>query len=99
MLENSPRPFGSLIIFYDILNDVEDIELLGDLEPAIKAMYNFFNCGQADGTGTRTSNKLIDWEQDSQLICSAVNKVAGQEVRSIDYLHWWTFMGYYTAIG
>ena len=43
--------------------------------------------------------RLIDWEHDEQLICSAINKVAGQEIRSIPYIHWWTFMGWYLAIG
>ena len=43
--------------------------------------------------------KTIDWEKDSQLISSAVNKVAGQEVRAVEYMHWWTFMGYFNAIG
>ena len=33
------------------------------------------------------------------MIASAVNKVAGIEVRATSYIHWWTFMGYYLAIG
>ena len=41
----------------------------------------------------------MDWKQDSQLICSAINKVANMEVRNVEYMHWWTFMGYYMAIG
>ena len=44
-------------------------------------------------------NKTIDWEKDSQLISSAINKVAGQEIRAVPYIHWWTFMGYFSAIG
>jgi len=28
-----------------------------------------------------------------------VNKVANTEIRLEPYIHWWTFMGYYTAIG
>lgn len=43
--------------------------------------------------------RLMDWEQDEQLIFAAVNKVAGTEVRLFDYMHWWTFMGYYMGIG
>ena len=43
--------------------------------------------------------KLMDWEQDEALVFSAINKVAGMEVRALEYVHWWTFMGYYTAIG
>lgn len=43
--------------------------------------------------------KLMDWEQDENLIFPAVNKVAGMEVRACEYMHWWTFIGYYMGIG
>jgi len=68
------------------------------LEQLIKQMYVFFNCGDYQ-EDEKKSPKLIDWKEDSQLICSAINKVSGQEIRSVPYMHWWTFMGYYLAIG
>jgi hypothetical protein len=46
-----------------------------------------------------SSKKLMDWEQDEQLIFSAVNKVAGRETRDVEYLHWWTFLGYMRETG
>ena len=49
--------------------------------------------------GKQMNYRLIDWEKDSQMICSAVNKVANTEIRSEPYIHWWTFMGYYSAVG
>ena len=42
--------------------------------------------------------KTLDWEQDAPLIIPAVNKVAGKEVRALEYLHWWTFLGYFMEI-
>lgn len=42
--------------------------------------------------------KTLDWEQDAPLIIPAVNKVAGKEVRAFEYLHWWTFLGYFMEI-
>ena len=45
------------------------------------------------------SKKVMDWEQDEQMIFSAVNKVAGHETRAVEYLHWWTFLGYFNEIG
>lgn len=42
--------------------------------------------------------KTMDWEQDEQLIFSAVNNVARQETRALPYLHWWTFLGYFNEI-
>jgi hypothetical protein len=40
----------------------------------------------------------MDWTQDAPLIFPAVNRVAGFEVRSVDYMHWWTFMGLFMEI-
>jgi hypothetical protein len=40
----------------------------------------------------------MDWTQDANLIFPAVNKAAGFEVRGVDYMHWWTFMGYFMEI-
>ena len=45
------------------------------------------------------SPKLIDWEQDAQMIIADVNKVAGKEVRTAPFVHWWTFLSYFYAIG
>ena len=42
--------------------------------------------------------KVVDWEKDEQLIFAAVNKVAGQEIRALEYMHWWTFLGFYQNI-
>lgn len=43
--------------------------------------------------------KLMDWKQDESIIFPAVNKVAGYETRTVDYLHWWTFLGLFNEIG
>ena len=98
-LSKQERLFASLIIFYQDINSLEDISKFPDLSEAVSKMYEFFNCGQMQSVGKNVNYKLIDWEQDSQLICSAVNAVANKEVRAEKYIHWWTFMGYYSAIG
>ena len=46
----------------------------------------------------RPSPRTMDWTQDANLIFPAVNKAAGFEVRGVDYMHWWTFMGYFMEI-
>lgn len=97
-LDMQERLAASLIIFYDELASIDDLYKLGDVQEAARKMYDFFNCGHSQ-IGTKTNYKLIDWEQDEQLICSAINKVAGKEIRFEPYIHWWTFLGYYTAIG
>lgn len=98
-LEKEERVYCSLIIFYEDFNSLEDLMAYPNLNEAVKQMYWFFNCGDNTGVGANKHRKLIDWEGDSQLIASAVNKVASTEIRMLPYLHWWTFMGYYLAIG
>lgn len=93
------RVYCALIIFYEDFNSLEDLSKFPYLNEAVKQMYWFFNCGDDKGVGANKHHKLIDWEGDSQLIASAVNKVAGTEIRLAPYIHWWTFMGYYLAIG
>ena len=98
-LSDDERSLGCLMIFYGDIETIDDIMKLQDLETAAKEMQIFFNCGQTESPGMTVNYKLIDWKQDSQLICSAINKVSGKEIRFEPYMHWWTFMGYYLAIG
>lgn len=53
-----------------------------------------------DGGQTFKSSekRVMDWEQDEQMIFSAVNKVAGFETRTKEYIHWWTFLGFFNEI-
>lgn len=52
-----------------------------------------------DETEAKPGPILMDWDQDAKAIVADVNKVAGQEIRSLQYLHWWTFLSYFHAIG
>ena len=40
----------------------------------------------------------MDWEQDEAIVFPAINRVAGCETRSVPYIHWWTFAGYFMEI-
>jgi len=95
-LNKQERVFGSLIVFYN-LDEFDDIVKIPDIEEAYEKMVNFFNANQPESIVKKP--KLIDWNYDSTFIFSAVNNVAGKEVRLEEYLHWWTFMGYYMSIG
>lgn len=80
----------------------EDLENIPpeDYQPAHEMAVWFLDGGTIqEDTKYRTSKKVIDWEQDEQIIFSAVNKVAGKETRAVDYIHWWTFLGYFNEIG
>lgn len=68
-------------------------------EEAIKKAYWF--CGGGDIPKTKPEHiRTIDWKQDEQLIMPAVSKTMGvTDVRSLPYLHWWTFLGSFGEIG
>lgn len=99
-LTKQERLMACLIIFYEDMNSLDDLLKFPNLEKAVSEMFLFFNCGEQETTqGPKMNRKLVDWEKDSQLISAAINKVAGKEIRGEQYIHWWTFMGYYIAIG
>lgn len=66
------------------------------LQEAINYLAWFLTCGEQD---EKPGPKLLDWEQDAQPIIADVNKVAGAEIRNMEFLHWWTFLAYFHAIG
>lgn len=67
------------------------------LEECCKQACEFIDCGQHDDG--KPHPKMIDWEQDADLIVPAINRVTGKEIRAIEYMHWWTFWGAYMEIG
>ena len=55
--------------------------------------------GWSDRTTSLKLNGKVDWKQDESIIFSAINKSAGFETRLAEYIHWWTFLGYFSEIG
>ena len=78
-----------------------------DYEEALKQASWFLDGGveyktdddEAAGSNKPRQKPIIDWVKDQRFIFSAVNKVAGCEVRALPNLHWFTFLGYLSEIG
>lgn len=68
-----------------------------DLGEAMKQISWFISTGQPEKQVLE--QPTYNWTQDEQMIFSAVNKVAGKETRELEYLHWWTFLGYFNEVG
>ena len=83
------------VVLKQTYKDFYSIPSADYVEAYEQAMW-FINCG--DEPSERESKKIIDWSKDEQLIFPAINKVAGQEVRSAKYMHWWTFLGFFRSI-
>ena len=73
-------------------------ELPSDIEKAVQKAIWFLDGGKQYENVTN-NKKVMDWEQDQPMIFSAINKVAGFETREREYIHWWTFLGYFNEIG
>lgn len=72
----------------------------GELPPehrqeGIAYFQSFFSYGAPD----TPQEKLFDWQQDAQAIIADVNQVAGREIRGESFVHWWTFLSWFHAIG
>lgn len=78
--------------------DVEEAAADGfDVNEAAKQILWFISAGKEEQD--RKIFPTYDWEHDEQMIFSAVNNVAKKEVRELEYLHWWTFLGYFNEVG
>lgn len=79
----------------------EDIDSIPDesLQEAIEQANWFLDGGKMFQDKEVQPKRLLDWEQDEQLIFPAINKVAGFETRSVEHIHLWTFLGFFSEIG
>jgi hypothetical protein len=91
-LTEKQRIEGALIIFF------EDAYKIKNYQTAINEMMIFINNGEEE-TQTSTKAPIMDWEKDFKLLVAPLNKVLGFEVRSVEYLHWWSFLSGYMEIG
>lgn len=66
-------------------------------QEAMEYLSAFITCGRMDKK--QHGPKLLDWEQDAPVIVADVNKTAGQEIRALPFVHWWTFLSWFNAIG
>lgn len=69
------------------------------LEEAIKKAYWFLDGGDMPKSKP-TEIKMLDWEHDEAIIMPAVSKTIGVvDVRSLPFLHWWSFLGAFGEVG
>lgn len=68
------------------------------MQEAAERAYWFADGGDMPKSEIAENIRTFDWEQDEMLLFPAINKAAGYEVRAVEYLHWWTFLGYFGVI-
>lgn len=70
-----------------------------NLEEALKQAYWFLDGGDMPKSAP-AEVKMLDWEHDESMIMPAVSKTIGVvDIRSLPFLHWWSFLGAFGEVG
>lgn len=93
-LDEREKALVSLEIFYPEFEEIP----VSDYQEALNQCFRFIDRGQAPGQ-KKKEPVVMDWAQDFELIVAPINRVAGCEIRSAEYMHWYTFLSYYMEIG
>lgn len=91
-LADNEKIYVCLFILFKDFNSLPET----DYGEAFKKALEFID--QNTVSNDKPSPRVMDWEQDENIMFPAINKVAGFEVRRAKYIHWWTFLGYYMEI-
>lgn len=93
-LSDQERAYVALSIFYPDFDEIPQ-ELY---QEAIDRCLWFINGGE-DQRDNAKAPRLLDWEQDFNLMVNPINRVLGREIRKEKPLHWFTFLSAYMEIG
>lgn len=92
-IDDQDRSFVVLTIFYPEIDEMPQ----NAWQEAVEKCLWFINGGEDEQE--RKGPRVMDWEQDFKLIAAPINRVLGQEVRAMKYLHWWSWLSAYMEIG
>lgn len=94
-LDDYERADAVLTIFYPAFSEMPP----EDYQEAINKCFWFMNGGKEGKKETKRKPRLVDWEKDFPLIVAPVNRIVGQEIRAVEYMHWWTFLAAFNEVG
>lgn len=86
-LSDEKKAYITCKVLYDCeLDDDDYVE-------AAKQAYWFIDGGEMPKSEPEKA-RVIDWKKDERIIMPAISKTVGVvDVRSLPYMHWWTFLG------
>lgn len=92
-LDQAERWYVAMGLFYPKFDAMTQ-----DVWPeATRFLAEFLAAGRREEP--RPGPALMDWQQDAPLIAAGIGRAAGQDVRTLPYLHWWSFLALFDAIG
>jgi hypothetical protein len=92
-MEDDEKGLCCLIILFPDFERIPQ-EFMGE---ALEKAREFIDAGIKNSDKPKPST--MDWNHDAPILIPAINRVLGKEVRAVEYLHWWTFLGAYMEIG
>ena len=66
-----------------------------DYDAGLLYLASFLQPGE---TASGDGRKKLDWQVDALPIIAGVNAAAGQEIRLLNKVHWWTFLSWFHAM-
>ena len=91
------RKTGGMTELSEQVTEANGYEAQSDVEAALQAFTDFVD-PRHGSQGKKPSGRLIDWQQDFDLMVAPINHILGFECRAADYLHWRTFLSAYLEI-
>ena len=99
------RKTGGMTELSEHVTEANGYEAQSDVEAALRAFTDFVDprraaspLGRHGSQGKKSSARLIDWQQDFDLMVAPINHILGFECRAAEYLHWRTFLSAYLEI-
>lgn len=93
-LDEQEKALVSLGIFYPDFDEMPS----SDYQEALNKCFRFIDRGEERKEKKREPT-IMSWEQDFNLYIAPINRIAGCEIRALEYVHWWTFLSWYGEIG
>lgn len=91
-LEDAEKAF---VMLRRLFRDPVPLRAAGD---AVQAALWFLDGGDLPKS-KESPVPVMDWQQDAHMLFPAVSRVAGvTDIRSMPFLHWWTFLGLFGEI-
>lgn len=93
-LDERDKAETALTIFYPGFDEMP----VSDYQEALNQCFRFIDHGQ-ENREKKKQPEIMSWAQDFDLYIAPINRIAGCEIRALEYLHWYTFLSYYQEIG
>lgn len=93
-LDEQEKAEVSLRIFYPGFDEMP----VRDYQEALNQCFRFIDRGK-EREEKKKEPVIMSWEQDFDMYIAPINRIAGCDVRSLEYVHWWTFLTWYVEIG